>query len=58
MVLAKDRRHSTVLLVEAVTYDLRLMASSEFFPSTLLHVDYVLSLYLNRSVFMYLAILY
>jgi hypothetical protein len=46
MVLAKDPEHSSVLRVDVETFNFRLIASSEFFPSTLLHMDYVLSVYL------------
>jgi hypothetical protein len=49
MVLAKDPRHSSVLLVKAVTFDLRLTASSVFLPSALLHMDYVVSVYLTTG---------
>jgi hypothetical protein len=46
MVLAKDPEHSSVLCVDVETCDFRLTASSKFLPSTLLHMDYVLTVYL------------
>ena len=45
MVLAKDLEHSSVLHVDVETFDVRLTASSKVLPSTLLHMDYVLSVY-------------
>jgi hypothetical protein len=46
LVLAEDPEDSSVLCVNVETFDVMLTASSKVLPSTLLRMDYVVSVYL------------
>ena len=57
MALAKDPWHSSVLYIDAETFDIRMRVTSKFLLSELLHVNYDVLLYQSTGQCLYFSVL-